>query len=73
MIINWNFKQIYEVDYKLKFNIIIDMNGSELETLGEDIVKVEQMIKKLWVALIILVSILKFNREVTRDIDVSKY
>lgn len=49
------------------------MNGSELETLGEDIVKVEQMIKKLWVALIILVSILKFNREVARDIDVSKY
>lgn len=48
MIINWNFKQIYEVDYKLKFNIIIDMNGSELETLGEDIVKVEQMIKKSW-------------------------
>lgn len=36
MIINWNFKQIYEVDYKLKFNIIIDMNRSELETLGED-------------------------------------
>lgn len=30
----------------LKFNIIIAMNGSELETLGEDIVKVKQMIKK---------------------------
>lgn len=30
----------------LKFNIIIAMNGLELETLEEDIVKVEQMIKK---------------------------
>lgn len=78
MIINWNFKQIYEVDYKLKFNIIIDMNGSKLETLGEDIVKVEQMIKKSWFekncyTYKVLVSILKFNREVGRDIDVSKY
>lgn len=24
------------------------MNGSELETLGKDIIKVEQMIKKSW-------------------------
>lgn len=34
----------------LKFNI--DMSGSELETLEEDIINIEQMIKKSWVALI---------------------